>query len=42
LITALATFDAKAFNDAELWTSCLVGVNTIINFDRRTNETRHG
>jgi len=41
-ITALvATFDPKAFNDTELWKSCLADGNTIINFDRLTNQKRH-
>ena len=32
----------KTFIDTELWKLCLAGVNRIINFQRRTNQTRHG
>jgi len=43
MITALvAAFDAKTFNDTELWKSCLAGGNKIINFCRKTNRKRHG
>jgi len=37
-----AAFDAKAFNDTEVWKSCLTDGNTIINFHRRTNRKGHG
>ena len=42
-ITVLvAAFDAKAFNDTELFESCLAGRNRIINFCRQTNQKCRG
>jgi len=41
-ITALVTVFAKAFNDTELLKWCLAGGNTIIQFDKRTYQKRHG
>jgi len=42
-ITALvAAFDAKAFSDAELLKSYLIGGNRIVDFHRQTNRKRHG
>jgi len=42
-ITAfVGAFDVKAFNDADLWKSCLASRNRIVNFHRRNKRKRRG